>query len=60
MGILSKIFNTDKLSYILRENEDEFNVEAPENWNERELKLGNVYNEKTGQVFDDLKRLLKV
>ena len=40
MGILSKIFNTDKLSYILRENEDEFDVEAPENWNVHELKVG--------------------
>ena len=50
MGILSKIFNTDKLSYILRENEDEFNVDAPKNWNVTELGVG---DELTPNMFKD-------
>ncbi len=32
MGLLSKIFDTDKLEYILRE-EEEFSVTAPKEWN---------------------------
>ena len=39
MGLLSKIFNTDKLEYILRE-EDEFSVTAPQNWNVELLTVG--------------------
>jgi hypothetical protein len=38
----------------LDESDDEFSVEAPESWNQRELQLGNVYNDYTGQVWDDL------
>ena len=41
MGLLSKIFNTNKLEYILRE-EEEFNVTAPQSWNVETLTVGDT------------------
>lgn len=41
MGLLSKIFNTDKLAYILRE-EEEFSVTAPKQWNVETLTVGDT------------------
>jgi hypothetical protein len=59
MGLLSKIFNTDKLEYILRE-EEEFSVAAPEEWNVTELTAGDTItpdmwdqNKIKGQQLDD-------
>jgi len=40
---LSKIFKTNKLSYILRESkEDDFTVDAPKDWNINDLKIGDT------------------
>ena len=50
MGLLSKIFQTDKLSYILRENEDELDVDAPKEWNVIELGVGDKI---TPNMFKD-------
>ena len=41
MGLLAKIFNTDKLEYILRE-EEEFTVDAPKEWNVELLTVGDT------------------
>jgi len=41
MGLLSKIFNTNKLAYILRE-EEEFSVTAPKQWNVETLTVGDT------------------
>ena len=49
MGLLSKIFNTNKLEYILRE-EEEFSVNAPEQWNVETLTVGDTI---TPDMFKD-------
>ena len=49
MGLLSKIFDTDKLEYILRE-EEEFNVTAPQSWNVETLTVGDTI---TPDMFKD-------
>lgn len=49
MGLLSKIFNTDKLAYILRE-EEEFSVAAPKQWNVETLTVGDTI---TPDMFKD-------
>jgi hypothetical protein len=49
MGLLSKIFDTDKLEYILRE-EEEFSVDAPKQWNVETLTVGDTI---TPDMFKD-------
>jgi hypothetical protein len=49
MGLLSKIFDTDKLEYILRE-EEEFSVTAPQQWNVETLTVGDTI---TPDMFKD-------
>jgi hypothetical protein len=49
MGLLSKIFDTDKLEYILRE-EEEFSVTAPQSWNVETLTVGDTI---TPDMFKD-------
>ena len=49
MGLLSKIFNTNNLEYILRE-EEEFNVTAPQSWNVETLTVGDTI---TPDMFKD-------
>ncbi len=49
MGLLSKIFDTDKLEYILRE-EEEFLVAAPKQWNVETLTVGDTI---TPDMFKD-------
>jgi hypothetical protein len=49
MGLLSKIFDTDKLEYILRE-EEEFSVTAPKQWNVETLTVGDTI---TPDMFKD-------
>lgn len=50
MGLLSKIFNTNKLEYILTEKTDDFTVDAPESWNIEYLTVGDKI---TPDMFKD-------